>query len=139
MMYIRTFKPEDETEVIELWRKCDLVRAWNDPKKDIKRKLETSQDMFLVGILDGKVCATAMGGYDGHRGWVNYLAVDPCTQNSGLGKRIMYEVEQRLRSMGCPKINVQIRSENIKAVEFYRKIGYSPDDVISVGKRIIED
>ena len=138
-MYVRDFKAEDETEVIRLWGKCNLLRVWNDPKKDIKRKLEASPGLFLVGVLNCKVCATAMGGFDGHRGWVNYLAVEPSVWNSGFGKQIMGELEQRLRSMGCPKINIQIRSDNITAVEFYRKIGYSPDDVVCVGKRLIDD
>jgi ribosomal protein S18 acetylase RimI-like enzyme len=80
-----------------------------------------------------------MGGYDGHRGWVNYLAVDPSVQYSGLGKQIMSELESRLMKIGCPKINVQIRSDNQHAVEFYKRIGYSFDAVICVGKRLVDD
>lgn len=138
-MLIRPFTSEDKTAVIELWRKCDLLRPWNDPEKDINRKLASSPELFLVGVLDGKICASAMAGYEGHRGWVNYLAVDPDVQNSGMGRRIMSEVESRLLNLGCPKINVQIRSSNSNAVEFYEKIGYSTDEVISVGKRLIKD
>ena len=138
-MYIRRFKHDDKTEVIALWRKCNLLRSWNDPEKDIERKLGDSPDLFLVGILNGKISATAMGGYDGHRGWVNYLAVDPSARYSGQGKLIMNEVESRLRKKGCPKINIQIRSENIEAVRFYEKIGYCHDDVVCVGKRLIAD
>lgn len=138
-MKIRTFSPDDKTGVIELWKRCDLIRPWNDPEKDINRKLEDSPELFLVGIADSVVCASAMAGYDGHRGWVNYLAVDPSLRNSGLGSQIMKEVERRLANIGCAKINVQIRSSNKQAVRFYKRIGYSTDDVISVGKRLIDD
>ena len=138
-MKIRTFNNDDKDEVIQLWRNCDLLRPWNDPEQDINRKLDDSPELFLVGILEGKICASAMGGYDGHRGWVNYLAVDPSVQHSGLGKQIMSELESRLMKTGCPKINVQIRSDNQHAVEFYKRIGYSFDEVVCVGKRLIDD
>ena len=138
-MKIRTYNNDDKDEVIQLWGECDLLRAWNDPEQDIKRKLDDSPELFLVGIHEGKICASVMGGYDGHRGWINYLAVAPSLQNSGLGKQIMSEVESRLVNKGCPKINVQIRSENMYAIEFYKKIGYSSDDVVCVGKRLIHD
>lgn len=120
-MTIRIFNPDDKYDVITLWRKCNLLCSWNDPEKDINRKLENSPGLFLVGIIGGKVYAAAMGGYEGHRGWINYLAVDPSMRNSGLGKHIMSEVELRLKKMGCPKINLQIRSDNINAVDFYKK------------------
>ena len=138
-MNIRTFDPGDTAGVIELWARCGLVRPWNDPQKDITRKLADSPDLFLVGTIDEKVCASAMAGYDGHRGWVNYLAVEPSLQNSGLGRKIMEEVESRLVKMGCPKINVQIRTANLKACGFYQNIGYLRDDVVGFGKRLIED
>ena len=92
-----------------------------------------------MGILEGKICASAMGGYDVHRGRVNYLAIAPSLQYSGSGKQIMSEVESHLVNKSCPKINVQIRSENIYAIEFYKKIGYSSDDVVCVGKRLTHD
>jgi len=74
---IRPFHPTDETALIALWHACGLTRPWNDPRKDIARKLTVQSDLFLVGELDGAIVATLMGGYDGHRGWINYLAVSP--------------------------------------------------------------
>ena len=112
---------------------------WNDPKKDIYRKLNTQRDMFLVGSIGSKVVATVMAGYDGHRGWINYLAVDTANQKRGFGRLLMAEAEVRLREKGCPKINLQVRNTNAKVVEFYRAIGYSVDDVVSMGKRLEED
>ena len=78
-MDIRPFSMEDEKAVITLWQKCDLVRPWNNPHLDIQRKLKVNPELFLVGLLNSTIIATAMGGYDGHRGWVNYLGSGPCS------------------------------------------------------------
>ena len=76
-MDIRAYLESDEEAVIALWQDCGLVVAHNDPRRDIARKLEVGRDLFLVGVEAGEVVASVMGGYDGHRGWVNYLAVSP--------------------------------------------------------------
>jgi ribosomal protein S18 acetylase RimI-like enzyme len=135
-MEIRSFRPEDEEAVVPLWKRCGLVRAWNDPHRDISRKLQVRGDLFLVGVVDGVIVATVMAGYEGHRGWVNYLAVAPENQRAGLAREMMNEVERRLRASGCPKINLQVRNGNVAAIEFYRAIGYIQDDVVSMGKRL---
>jgi ribosomal protein S18 acetylase RimI-like enzyme len=138
-MTIRPYSPEDETAVIALWNRCNLTRPWNSPQLDIKRKLEVNAELFLVGLIGNKVVATAMGGYEGHRGWVNYLAVDPTYQRRGLGRQMMKSVEDKLSAIGCPKINLQVRTGNLAALGFYERLGYKSDDVISLGKRLIED
>jgi ribosomal protein S18 acetylase RimI-like enzyme len=138
-MQIRSFQPQDEEAVVSLWRRCDLVRSWNDPHKDIRRKLGVRPDWFLVGLLDGQIVACVMAGYEGHRGWLNYLAVDPAHQRHGLARAIVAEAERLLREAGCPKINLQIRTSNHGVIEFYRRLGYSTDDVVSMGKRLEHD
>jgi ribosomal protein S18 acetylase RimI-like enzyme len=138
-MLIRPYSARDETSVIALWTRCDLVRPWNDPKLDIGRKAKIQPDLFLVGVLDEKVVATAMGGYEGHRGWVNYLAVSPDFQRQGLGRKMMEELESKFIELGCPKINLQVRMGNGSALIFYGKIGYKEDRVVSLGKRLIKD
>jgi ribosomal protein S18 acetylase RimI-like enzyme len=138
-MLIRTFALPDEPAVIALWQRCDLTRPWNDPHKDIRRKLAVQPNLFLVGVIDGEIVATAMAGYDGHRGWIYYLGVDPAHQKKGYGRAMMEEAERRLRDAGCPKINLQVRRSNRAAVDFYRQLGYSFDDVVSLGKRLEPD
>jgi ribosomal protein S18 acetylase RimI-like enzyme len=138
-MEIRPFDLADEAAVVALWQRCDLTRPWNDPYKDIRRKLRVRPDLFLVGVLDGEVVATVMAGYEGHRGWINYLAVAPEHRRRGLGRAILAEAERRLREAGCPKINLQVRSTNREAVEFYRRVGFTVDDVVSLGKRLEPD
>ncbi len=138
-MLIRPYSPKDEATVVALWVKCNLTRAWNNPQRDIARKLKVNPEWFLVGEIDGHVVATAMGGYEGHRGWVNYLAVDPEYQKRGLGRRMMNAIEEKLKAAGCPKINLQVRRGNDDALAFYARIGYKTDDVVSLGKRLVED
>jgi len=138
-MRIRSFQPADAEAAIALWERCGLTRPWNDPRKDIARKLRVQPELFLVGELDGRIVATAMAGYEGHRGWVNYLAIEPAAQRSGLGRALMTEIERLLLDRGCPKLNVQVRATNASAVEFYRSLGYALDDVVSLGKRLEPD
>lgn len=128
-----------------LWRQAGLVVPWNDPYQDIERKLTVQPELFLVADLAGRVgdeavvVGTAMVGYDGHRGWVNYLAVDESCRGGGLGSGLMREAERLLAERGCPKLNLQVRSSNAGVIEWYRTLGYEPDNAVSLGKRLIPD
>lgn len=138
-MNIREFQREDQDAVISLWRECALVVPWNDPARDIDRKLKVDPDLFLVACDEGGIVATVMGGYEGHRGWINYLAVKPSRQRRGYGQAIMRAVEERIKNKGCPKINLQIRAGNVGVAAFYNAMGYGVDDVIGMGKRLETD
>jgi ribosomal protein S18 acetylase RimI-like enzyme len=138
-LHIRPFQSNDEQAVVALWHRCDLLRPWNDPHKDIARKLRVRADLFLVGVIHNQVVATVMVGYEGHRGWINYLAVAPEHQRRGLARALIVEAERLLREAGCPKINLQVRSSNNAVIEFYRRLGYQIDDVVSMGKRLEQD
>ena len=134
-MEIRSFIEDDRHEIVALWQRCGLVVPQNDPHRDIDLKLDFQGHLFLVGLIDGTIVATVMAGYEGHRGWINYLAVDPSNQGQGLGRRIMAEAEQRLLDLGCPKINLQVRTSNTKVIRFYQSLGFQQDEVVSLGKR----
>lgn len=138
-MEIRPFLEADEAAVIQLWDRCELTRPWNDPRKDILRKLAVRPDLFLVGVVSGEVVASVMAGYEGHRGWINYLAVAPEHRRQGWGRAIMAEAERLLRLAGCPKINLQVRATNQAVIAFYKSLGYAVDDVVSFGKRLEHD
>ena len=138
-LVIRAYRESDEGAVVELWRECGLVVPWNDPKKDICRKLSIRRVMVLVGSIGSKLVATVMAGYDRHRGWINYLAVATGSQERGFGRRMMDEAEARMRELGCLKINLQVRNSNTAVIELYRAIGYSVDEVGSMGKRLEAD
>lgn len=138
-MEIRPYRSSDEAAVVALWVKCGLTRPWNDPRRDICRKLAVRPDLFLVGTIAEEIVATVMAGYEGHRGWINYLAVAPGQQRQGLGRRIMEAAETLLKQAGCPKINLQVRTSNQGVIEFYKSLGYLTDDVVSLGKRLEND
>jgi ribosomal protein S18 acetylase RimI-like enzyme len=136
---IRPFVAGDESRVLRLWGACGLVVPWNDPRRDIERKLAVQKDLFLVGCAKDQLLSTVMAGYDGHRGWINYLAVHPAHRRTGIGKCMMEAAEIRLKAMGCPKINLQVRRANAAVIEFYRNLGFVTDDVVSLGKRLERD
>ena len=138
-MIIRAFQPVDQAAVIALWEECKLTRPWNDPHKDIARKLEVQPELFLVGTIDDAVMASVMAGYEGHRGWMNYLAVAPRQRGRGFGRALVEHVERLLLERGCPKVGLLVRNSNKEAAEFYRRLGYAQDESISLGKRLIAD
>lgn len=134
---IRAFAAGDEAAVVALWQACGLTRPWNDPRRDIATKLAEQPELFLVGLVDERLVASAMAGFDGHRGWVYYLAVDPAHRRAGHGRALMREAERLLLERGCPKINLLVRSGNAQVIDFYRRLGYTVDDVTSLGRRLI--
>jgi ribosomal protein S18 acetylase RimI-like enzyme len=120
---IRAYQARDMTQVIDVWLACNLVVPWNNPERDIERKLRVDPELFLVGEIGGRIVATCMAGYEGHRGWVNYLAVLPGLRRKGIARSMMDLAEKKLREMGCPKINVMIRKSNKDVLAFYQSIG----------------
>lgn len=136
---IRTFTELDTNDVVALWQACELTRPWNNPHKDILRKTTLKDNLFLVATINGELVGTVMGGYEGHRGWINYLAVSPAHQQRGLGRALMESIEHRLLALDCPKINLQIRETNADVIAFYEAIGFLDDNVKSYGKRLIPD
>ena len=138
-MHIRPFDIDDEAAVVALWEQCGLTRPWNDPHKDVSRKLKVQPELFLVGEENAALVATVMAGYEGHRGWVNYLAVAPACRGRGFGRALMHRVEQALSALGCPKVSLLIRSSNADAMAFYRHLGYAQDEAVAFGKRLIHD
>jgi ribosomal protein S18 acetylase RimI-like enzyme len=136
---LRSYRPGDHEALVSLWSICELTRPWNNPHRDIDRKLARDGDNRLLLEEGGQLIASVMVGYEGHRGWVNYLAVHPDHRRQGLGRLLMDVAERRLRDLGCAKVNLQVRASNETATEFYRQIGYTVDDVVSLGKRLDDD
>ena len=134
---IRQYTDSDQEKVIKLWELCELSRQWNNPIKDIQRKLTVQSELFLVLEKDGEILGSIMGGFDGHRGSINYLGIQP--KNKGLGKLLMKKIEEELFKMGCPKINLMVRNSNLDVQEFYRVLGYKEQKVVVLGKRLIPD
>ncbi|KQR46066.1 hypothetical protein ASF82_00445 [Frigoribacterium sp. Leaf164] len=147
-MEIRAFAPADTETVVALWGECGLTRPWNDPRRDIERKLQVQPELFLVGTepvetVDGgvreAVVATAMAGHEGHRGWLYYVAVAPALRGGGRARALVAEVERLLTEAGCPKQQLMVRSGNDDALAAWSALGYERQDVVVLGKRLIED
>ena len=113
-MLVRPYRTDDEESLVSLWQVCELTVPWNNPHKDIARKLQVQPELFLVGILDSRLIATVMGGYDGHRGWINYLAVHPDFQGKGYGQEIMNSVETDCGKWVVPKSICRFVRETIR-------------------------
>jgi len=133
---VRPFREEDRSQVVGLWQRAGLVVPWNDPEADIDQKLRFQPELFLVGEEDGKIVGTAMGGYDGHRGWIYYLAVSSEFRSRGHGRRLVEQVAVLLQKMGCAKLNIMVRSSNHEVKAFYQRLGFAEDDIACLGKRI---
>lgn len=136
---IRPYQSSDFAAVIRLWEECGLVVSYNNPQRDIERKLRVNPEWLLVGLVNDKLVASCMAGYEGHRGWINYLAVLPEYRRRGIARAMMREAERKLQAAGCPKIMLQIRETNLEVMQFYEKLGYAKDPVVSMGKRLEED
>lgn len=136
-MEIRPYEESDEAAVAALWREAfGAPPPHNVPGEDIRRKLAVQRELFLVAAEGGEVAGTAMAGYDGHRGWVYYVAVKPAFRRRGVGAALMARVEDELAARGCPKLNLQVRAGNREAVAFYEALGYVVEDRVSMAKRL---
>jgi ribosomal protein S18 acetylase RimI-like enzyme len=130
----------DTEAVIALWRVVfpeynDPARPQRDPRANIARKLAVQPELFWVAEQQSRIVGTAMAGYDGHRGWIYALGVDPTARRSGIGSLLLREAEDALRALDCPKINLQVMEASEVARRFYEAAGYAVDRVISYGKR----
>ena len=133
---IVVYKPEVQDAVIDLWRKCNLIVPQNDPAEDIRKKLDFQPELFFIGLLDGKMIGSIMAGYEGHRGWINYLAVVLEFQRHGYGEQLVHKAIEELKKMGCLKVNLQVRRSNTSTIDFYKHLGFKEDDAVSLGMRL---
>lgn len=139
MTQIRTFSPDDTEAVIALWHESGLTRPWNDPRLDIQRKLGVQPELFLVAADGEDIVGTVMAGYDGHRGWLYYLASAPQRRGEGIGRALVEAAEEALMRLGCPKVQLMVRSGNDEVLGFYDALGYEQFTVVTTGKRLIPD
>jgi len=139
-MLIRPFQASDQPAVITLWHDVfPNPPKWNVPQEDIQRKQHVQPDLFLIAEIDRDIVGTAMGGFDGHRGWVYFVGVHRKFRRRGIARQLMIGIETGLVKYGCTKLNLQVRSANEEAVGFYRQLGYLVEDRISLGKRLQTD
>jgi len=125
-----------EQAMVDLWNECKLIVPQNDPVKDIRKKVAFQPDLFFVALLDGQLVGSVMVGYEGHRGWLNYLAVLPKCQKRGYGRKLVERAIEELMKLGCLKVNLQVRETNTPVISFYEHLGFRNDNVVSLGLRL---
>lgn len=131
---IETAAERDAGQVIALWHACGLTRPWNDPAADFALALRDHGATMLVARDADAVFGSVMTGFDGHRGWVYYLAVDPAARGAGLGRALMAAAEAWLRTRGAPKLQLMVRGDNAAALGFYEALGLARQDVVVFGR-----
>ena len=136
---IRAFEVADTEALVSLLQTTRLPRPWNNPYQDISRKLRVQPELFLVAADAGDLVGTVMAGYDGHRGWLYYLASDPSRRGEGIARALVDEAEERLVALGCPKVQLMVRPGNDLARGFYDALGFEPFEIWATGKRLIAD
>lgn len=139
MFEIAIAEPNDAPSVIALWEACGLTRPWNDPLADYTLALDTTASTILIAREEGRIVASVMVGFDGHRGWIYYLAVAPDARRSGHGRAMMAAAERWLRDLGAPKLQLMVRDDNDAALGFYAALGLEPQKVVTLGRFLKDD
>jgi ribosomal protein S18 acetylase RimI-like enzyme len=130
-MKIEKFTMELYEEIVLLWRKAGISVGSSDTREELERVLQRNPDLFLIGKIHKKIVGVVIGGFDGRRGYVHHLAVDPDYQKKGYGKMIMDELIEKFRNIGVHKIHLFIEKYNQDVIEFYRNLGWEiRDDLI---------
>ncbi|QJB69342.1 GNAT family acetyltransferase [Parasphingorhabdus halotolerans] len=128
--------PKDSDAIILLWEACGLTRPWNDASADFRLAVAGAKSDILILKQGGQIAAAVMVGFDGHRGWAYYLAVDPDNRLAGLGRKMMKAAEQWLEQHSAPKIQLMVREDNEQAIGFYKALGYEVQPVVTIGRRL---
>jgi ribosomal protein S18 acetylase RimI-like enzyme len=115
---------------VALWREAGLLRPWNDPRADIRLALAGPSSAMIAACAEARLAATVMVGWDGHRGWIYYLAVARDLQRQGIGARMVKAAEDWLAQRGAPKLNLLVRAENEAVLGFYQSLGYRRSDTV---------
>jgi ribosomal protein S18 acetylase RimI-like enzyme len=135
-MRIAACAEDDCTAVTMFWARCGLTRPWNPPEQDFRLAVQGATSAVLAGWLDDRIVASVMVGFDGHRGWIYYLAVDPHLQRRGLGRAMMAAAENWLGGRGAPKLQLMVREGNAEALAFYEHLGLERQSVVTLGRKL---
>ncbi|WP_402461710.1 GNAT family acetyltransferase [Isoptericola aurantiacus] len=133
---IREVADADVEQVVALWRACDLTRPWNDPRADVAAARRNPTSTVLVAHDEAGVVGSVMAGYEGHRGWLYYVAVAPSSQGTGLGRRLVAAAEEWLRAAGASKVRLMVRTTNPAALGFYEALGYADSECTVLGRTL---
>ncbi len=123
-MKIEKFSMKFYDEVIELWKNAGISVGSSDSKHEVEKMLKRNPDLFLIGTLKEKIISVVMGGFDGRRGYIHHLAVNPTYQRKGYGTKIITKLIEEFRQKGIHKIHLFIEKRNMEVMDFYRNLGW---------------
>ena len=133
-MNTRAYQPTDRAALIALWDKVfPDDPPHNKPAQMIEAKAKVDGLMF-VAEDEGRLIGAIMAGYDGHRGWLYEVAVEPELCRKGVGTKLVKHAVRQLQAIGCVKVNLQLRAANSEVVDFYASVGFEVEDRISMGR-----
>lgn len=136
-LLIRTYSDEDREAVTALWNTVfDYPHDYHRPEASIRRMIATAPDLFFVGEIEDEVVGTVLAGWDGHRGWIYSMAVDPARQRHGIGTALLEHAVEELRRRDCPKVNLQVLATNAAVIAFYERHGFVVEERASLGRRL---
>lgn len=133
---LREFRESDHEAVLAVWRECGLTVKPSDSLPELRKLVERNPGLFLVAEEGGEVAGTVIGAWDGRRAWIYHLAVRPAAQRRGIARMLMDEAERLLRDVGATKLNLLVESWNAGVADFYRRLGYAPDDLLFMTKQL---
>ena len=118
---------EDYDQLLGLWQTIEIgmTVGRSDTPAEVRKKLERDPDLFLVAEASNKIIGSVIGGFDGRRGMVYHLAVQKEYRQQGVGALLLAEVEKRLRAKGCLRCYLLVVEDNIDAIQFYEKQGWT--------------
>lgn len=135
-IHLREFREPDYETVVAIWRACGLTVKPSDTLPELRKLMDRNPGLFLVAEAEGEIEGTVIGAWDGRRAWVYHLAVRPDARRRGTARLLMHEVERRLRAMGATKLNLLVERANAGVADFYDKLGFAPDDLLFMTKRL---
>lgn len=135
MTLIRAATPADRAATVALWQSCDLTRPWNDPDADFDRALDHDAATILLAEAGRAIVGTIMVGFDGHRGWVYYLGVQPDRRGDGIARDLLDAGCDWLRARGCPKVELMVRDGN-PAAGLYERLDWDLQPVRVFARRL---
>jgi ribosomal protein S18 acetylase RimI-like enzyme len=135
-MEIRTYRDGDGDRLRTFWLTCGIKIRPGDDDASLARFAERNPGLFLLGEEDGHLVGSALAGWDGRRGWLYHVAVHRDERRRGIGRRLVTELEERLRAIGCPKVNLIVWDDNTWAMRFWEALGYRHEKTVEYAKEL---
>lgn len=137
-MDIRPLDPALDDAALDLWARTEHLAP--APRAELERLRAHDPGLVLAALGDdGTLAAVVQGSWDGRRGWISRLAVDPAHRGRGLGRALVHELERRLAARGCEQVNLLIYDDNLPARRFWARLGYALADEVVLGSRRLDD